>query len=80
MNHYNHKSNAFGLSWIIVGILSFTVIYLIGYHGAHLAAFLPFAFLLGCAAMHLFMHRGHGKHGNHENSNVSQDRHEHSQQ
>lgn len=66
MNHNNYKSNAFWPSWIMVGILSIIVIYLIGYHGAHLAAFLPFAFLLGCAAMHLFMHGSHGGHGSND--------------
>lgn len=36
-------------------------------HRAHLLGVLPWAFLLGCVFMHLFMHRGHG-HGDHERS------------
>lgn len=73
MNHDNHRSNSFWPSWIMVGILSLSIIYLIGYHGVHLTAFLPLAFLLGCAAMHLFMHHGHGSH----DSNNNQDHQNH---
>lgn len=69
MNDNNHKNNSFWSSWMLIGILSASIIYLIGYHGAHLAAFLPFAFLLGCVAMHLFMHGSHGGHGGHDKKN-----------
>ena len=38
--------------------------YLVIWHGAHLAAALPFIVLLACPLMHFFMHRGHGhQHG-----------------
>ena len=33
-------------------------------HRAHLLGFLPYAFLLACPLMHVFMHHGHG-HGSH---------------
>ncbi len=32
-------------------------------HRAHVIEFLPWLLVLGCGAMHLFMHRGHGGHG-----------------
>ena len=32
-------------------------------HRAHLFGFLPYALLLLCPIIHLFMHRGHGEHG-----------------
>ena len=33
-------------------------------HRAHVLGFLPYAFLLACPLMHVFMHRGH-HHGGH---------------
>lgn len=36
--------------------------YLVFWHGAHLAAALPFLVLAACPLMHVFMHRGHGHH------------------
>jgi uncharacterized membrane protein len=32
-------------------------------HRAHILGVLPYALLLLCPAIHLFMHRGHGDHG-----------------
>jgi len=32
-------------------------------HREHLLAFLPYAILLACPLMHLFMQHGHGHHG-----------------
>lgn len=40
-------------------------------HRAHLLGVLPYALLLLCPIIHLFMHRGHGNHGAH----VGHDRH-----
>lgn len=33
-------------------------------HRAHLMGYLPFLIFLLCPLMHIFMHKGHGKHGN----------------
>ena len=33
--------------------------YLAIWHGAHVAAALPFLVILACPLMHIFMHRGH---------------------
>ncbi|MBP6356702.1 MAG: DUF2933 domain-containing protein [Burkholderiaceae bacterium] len=33
-------------------------------HRAHLQQWWPYALLLACPLMHVFMHKGHGGHGN----------------
>jgi hypothetical protein len=40
-------------------------------HRAHVLGFLPFAFLLACPLMHVFIHHGHhhGGHGHSERGN-----------
>lgn len=45
---------------VFLGIGAF---FLITEHTAHLFGVLPFALLLLCPLMHLFMHGGHGGHG-----------------
>ena len=40
--------------------------YLVIWHGAHVAAALPFSVILACPLMHMFMHGGHGHHHGHE--------------
>ena len=47
---------------VFLGIAAF---FLITEHTAHLFGVLPFALLLLCPLMHLFMHGGHGSHGAH---------------
>jgi hypothetical protein len=42
----------------IVGFLLFTD------HRSHVFGILPYLLLLACPFMHMFMHRGHGKHSN----------------
>lgn len=39
--------------------------FLITEHRAHVITFLPYAFLLACPLMHLFMHRNHHGHSHH---------------
>ena len=41
-------------------------------HRAHVLGFLPFAFLLACPLMHMFMHHGH-RHGGHGHSERGSD-------
>jgi hypothetical protein len=54
----------FGIGWIVLaGIAGW---FLWTEHRAHLFAYWPFAVLLACPLMHLFMHHGHHEHhGNH---------------
>ena len=37
-------------------------------HRAHVLGALPYVVFLLCPFIHLFMHRGHGKHGGHHDS------------
>ena len=43
--------------WVFVGAIAIVLV-LVG-HGPHVAGYLPFAILLACPLMHMFMHRGH---------------------
>lgn len=52
--------------YVLIGLLVIAGIYLIIDHGQHIAPYLPFAFLLGCLVMHLFMHGSHGGHNHTE--------------
>ena len=48
---------------VFLGIAAF---FLLTEHTAHVFGYLPFALLLMCPLMHLFMHGGHGgEHGTH---------------
>jgi len=51
-------------TWVLVALLILAGAYLVVDHWQHIAPYSIFAFLLGCLAMHLFMHHGHG--GQHE--------------
>ena len=44
-------------------------------HRAHVLGFLPYAFLLACPLMHMFMHRGH-HHGGGGHTRTDDGRHE----
>ena len=48
--------------WAVLGLAIILGGYLVIWHGAHLAAVLPFLVLAACPLMHIFMHRGHGHH------------------
>jgi hypothetical protein len=41
-------------------------------HRSHVLGLLPFALLLACPLMHVFMHHGH-RHGSHQHSEKSND-------
>jgi hypothetical protein len=53
-------------SWIvIIGFLAAAIFFLWEEHRAHILGVLPWAILLLCPILHLFMHRGHGGHDSH---------------
>jgi len=58
----NHTTNSSHLRTrhVLIGLLVVAGIYLVADHGEHFLPYLPFTFLLGCVAMHLFMHKHHG--------------------
>ena len=45
---------------VFLGLAGF---YLVTEHWAHLLGLLPWLLVLACPLMHIFMHRGHGRHG-----------------
>ena len=47
----------------LLGFLGIAGYFLWTEHEAHVFAALPFVLVAGCLVMHLFMHRGHGGHG-----------------
>ena len=50
--------------WIgMLGFMAGVVLSLLKEHQAHVLDYLPWALLLLCPILHLFMHRGHGKRG-----------------
>lgn len=50
-----------GIAFLVVGVVVAT--YLLFEHTAHVIQWLPFGILLLCPLMHIFIHGGHGKHG-----------------
>jgi hypothetical protein len=48
---------------VLLGFLASAGYFLVTEHWAHIAPFLPWALLLACPLMHVFMHSGHGGHG-----------------
>lgn len=52
---------------VLCGFLLIAGFYLLTEHTAHVFGALPYLLLLACALMHLFMHHGHGGHGNQQN-------------
>ena len=58
----------------LAALLTATLIYLLIDHTAHVLAALPYAFILLCPLMHLFMMRGmHGGHGDHSGHSARDD-------
>ncbi|WP_341679460.1 DUF2933 domain-containing protein [Niveibacterium sp. SC-1] len=55
--------------WVLAAV---ALVYLLSEHRAHLLGFLPYALLLLCPLMHVFMHGGHG-HGSHGDSRAASD-------
>lgn len=51
--------------WVFVGFLAIAALLLFSEHRAHALGLLPYALLLACPLMHLFLHRGHGGHHTH---------------
>jgi len=56
--------------WAVLGLAALLGGYLVIWHGAHLAAVLPFVVLAACPLMHIFMH---GRHGHHHGQDISKD-------
>jgi hypothetical protein len=53
---------------VLLGFLGVTGYFLWAEHQAHVIAALPWLLVGGCLVMHLFMHHGHGGHGDDHHS------------
>lgn len=49
--------------WVFGGFAAVVLLLFAVEHRAHLLGWLPWLILLACPLMHLFMHGGHGSHG-----------------
>lgn len=49
--------------FVLIGFLLVIGYFLLTEHRAHIIPFLPFLLLAACPLMHVFMHGGHGHHG-----------------
>ena len=71
----NHPNTGFWRSktgLVCAGFLTIAAFFLIREHTAHVLGALPWLFLAACPLMHLFMHHGHGSHGDgHDKSTAS---------
>lgn len=61
----------------IVGFMAIAAFYLIAEHRAHLLGWLPLLIILACPLLHIFMHRGHGGHGDSSDNSVPPTRRPH---
>lgn len=76
----NNNTNGNVGNWLFsrTGIATLVAVSVLGFliytgHSAHLLGYLPFALILLCPLMHIFMHGGHGghQHGGNENNKSS---------
>ena len=72
MNHEQHTDHSRGgigtfvrsrTGLALIGFLLIAGFFLVTEHTAHVFGVLPYALLLLCPLLHLFMHGGHGGHG-----------------
>ncbi len=62
-NPPNFWGSRYSIGLIVVGAVA--GYFLLTEHRAHFFGVLPFLLLLACPLMHVFMHHGHGAHGQH---------------
>ena len=67
MPHHSSPPGGTTSSWpqnlALLALLAIGAFFLLAEHRAHLFGLLPFAFILLCPLLHMFMHGGHGGHG-----------------
>jgi hypothetical protein len=73
MDHRGHNQTKPGFfssrsNIVLVGCLAIAGFYLVTEHYAHVIPYLPWLLLLACPLMHVFMHGGHGGHGEDQGS------------
>lgn len=55
-----------------LGLIGAVTYFLLMEHRQHVWQYLPFLILLACPFMHLFIHRGHGDHGEQDDSQAGE--------
>jgi hypothetical protein len=78
MNQENHTEDKAGFfasraNIVLLGFLAVGGYFLVTEHWAHIVPFLPWLLVLACPLMHVFMHHGHGGHGNDSQRDASSD-------
>ena len=63
--------------WVLLAFLVIAGFFLFTEHRAHLLGFLPFLLVLACPLLHVFMHGGHGYHGQHQDQGPASGQHQH---
>lgn len=58
--------NTTTFKWVLGGLAVVAAVFAFTEHRAHLFGVLPYLVLLSCPLLHVFMHRGHGKHRHQE--------------
>jgi Protein of unknown function (DUF2933) len=58
---------------VFIGFAAIAVALLWQEHRAHILGLIPYLLLLACPLMHVFMHRGHGKHDHNRHSGANSD-------
>jgi hypothetical protein len=59
----------------LIAFLAIAAFYFVTEHNVHFFGILPYALLLLCPLLHLFMHGGHGSHAGHEERPPTQGSH-----
>jgi len=57
---------------VFLAFLAIAAFFLLTEHTAHVFGILPYALLLLCPLLHLFMHRGHDEHAGHADQQAQQ--------
>ena len=79
--HPDPRGNTSGrFRWALLAFLAIAAFYLATEHTAHFFGVLPFALLLLCPILHLFMHGGHGGHGGQNDQSKPGDHSQHQAQ
>ena len=65
---------------VLIGFLAIAGFYLATEHMAHVYGILPYALILLCPIMHLFMHGSHGGHGGQDDHSAHANHAEHQAQ
>ena len=67
--HAGHRTRSGKVfTWLICGLAVIAAYFVITAHWAHVSPLLPYAVLMVCPLMHLFMHRHHGRGSHHHDS------------